>query len=101
MQIHKGRYYRNHWLQHVGNIIGERVYIADFAGISIVSRDHFMRWAKVEYTEEEVKTKFPKEYAEIEEVKATGRPAGRRSPNQAGVAEGPRLNSNIRLGRKL
>ena len=39
-----------------------------------------MRWAKVEYTEEEVKTKFPKEYAEIEEVKATGRPAGRRSP---------------------
>jgi hypothetical protein len=70
MQIQKGRYYRNHWLQHVGNIIGERVYVADFAGISIVSRDHFMRWAKVEYTEEEVRTKFPKEYAEIEESKA-------------------------------
>ena len=77
MQIQKGRYYWNQWLQHVGNIIGQRVYVADFAGSS--PRDHFMRWAKIEYTEEEAKTKFPKEYAEIEEAKAlildqSGRP---------------------------
>ena len=75
MQIQKGRYYRNQWLQHVDNIIAERVYVADFAGISIVPREHFMRWAKVEYTEEEAKKTFPKEYAEIEESKARLRPA--------------------------
>jgi hypothetical protein len=75
MQIQKGRYYRHYWLGYVGNIIGERVCVADFAGISIVSRDHFMRWAKIEYTEEEAKTKFPKEYAEIEEAKARFKPA--------------------------
>ena len=75
MQIQKGRYYRHYWLGYVGNIIGERVYVADFAGISIVSRDHFMRWAKVEYTEEEAKKRFPKEYAEIEKSKARLSPA--------------------------
>ena len=75
MQIQQGCYYRNQWLQHVADIIGERVYVADFAGISIVPRDHFMRWAKVEYTEEEAKKTFPKEYAEIEEAKARLCPA--------------------------
>jgi hypothetical protein len=75
MQIQKGHYYRNHWLQHVGNIIGEWVYVADFAGTSIVSREQFMRWAKLEYTEVEAKTKFPREYAEIEEAKARLKPA--------------------------
>ena len=75
MQIQKGRYYRNQWLQHVDNIVAEQVYVADFAGISIVPRDHFMRWAKVEYTEEEAKKTFPKEYAEIEEAKARLCPA--------------------------
>jgi hypothetical protein len=34
-----------------------------------------MRWAKVEYTEEEAKKTFPKEYAEIEEAKARLCPA--------------------------
>ncbi len=34
-----------------------------------------MRWAKFEYTEAEAKTKFPKEYAEIEEAKARLKPA--------------------------
>jgi hypothetical protein len=75
MQIQKGRYYRNQWLQHVDNIIAERVYVADFVGISIVPREHFMRWAKVEYTDEEAKKTFPKEYAEIEKSKARLRPA--------------------------
>ena len=70
MQIQTGHYYRNQWLQHVSNIIGERVYVADFAGISIQPRDQFMRWAKVEYTEEEAKQRFPRECAEIEETKA-------------------------------
>ncbi len=75
MQIQKGHYYRNHWLQHVGNIVGDRVYVADFAGTSIVSREQFMLWAKLEYTEVEAKTKFPREYAEIEEAKARSKPA--------------------------
>jgi hypothetical protein len=70
MQIQKGHYYRNLWLQYVGNIMGERVYVADFAGTSIVSREQFMLWAKLEYTEVEAKTKFPREYAEIEARKA-------------------------------
>ncbi len=70
MQIQKGRYYRNYWLGYVGNIVGERLHVADFMGISTISRSDFVRWAKVEYTEEEAKTKFPKEYAEIEETKA-------------------------------
>jgi len=83
MQIQKGRYYRNQWLQHVDNIIAERVYVADFAGISIVRREHFMRWAKVEYTEEEAKKTFPKEYAEIEESKARLCPASLSSPAPA------------------
>ena len=71
MQIRKGNYYRNVWLQQVGNIVAERVYVADFAGISIVPRVEFMRWAKTEYTEEEAKKKFPREYAEIERTKLT------------------------------
>jgi hypothetical protein len=75
MQIQKGRYYRNLWLQHVGNIIGERVYVADLGGTSIVSREQFMLWAKLEYTEVEAKTKFPREYAEIEAAKARYKPA--------------------------
>jgi hypothetical protein len=37
MQIQKGRYYRNHWLQHVGNIIGERV-TAKFIRALLTSR---------------------------------------------------------------
>jgi len=75
MQIQKGRYYRNQWLQHIDNIIGEQVYVADFMGISIISRSDLMRWAKVEYTEKEAKTKFPKEYEEIQKAKARFSPA--------------------------
>jgi hypothetical protein len=66
LKIQAGRYYRNYWLRYVANVHLGRVLIQDFTGETSLSRAHFMRWAKEEYTEAEAKERFPKEFKEIE-----------------------------------
>jgi hypothetical protein len=68
MKIQAGHYYWNYWLRYVSSIHKERVLLVDFTGPNTVSRTHFMRWAKEELTPDQAREKYPKEYAEINDL---------------------------------
>jgi hypothetical protein len=92
MQIQKGRYYWNYWLRRVDDISGDRVQVADFTGLNILSRTHLMRWATAEYTEDEAKEMFPKEFAEIRE--AVVQAARGQQHKQSNITRTPYINED-------